>query len=306
MKPTNDTSAGDVEHAVDVVNISRRFGRNLALRDVSLQVPRGSVFGLLGTNGAGKTTLIRHIMGLLRPQTGHVRVLKRDPVDRPETHLQDIGYMTEEDSLPGWMVVRDMLEFCESLYKNWDRAYADQLMRQFDLPADKRLSNLSKGQRARVGLLAAIAHRPQLLILDEPSSGLDPIARGDILQAVIRTISQDGRTVLFSSHLLEEIERVCDQVAVMNEGRLLETIATSQLQQRYVELTCMPNETWTAPPDHQGVVHWDRAGEEWSAILDTSQLEFDSLDQLPAMLPVEWGVHEVRTASMLKWFRDRK
>ena len=212
--------------AVDVQQLSRTFRGNKALDRINLQVPIGSVFGLVGLNGAGKTTLIRHLMGLLKAKSGLVRVLGQDPVADPERYLKQVGYLTEEDSLPQWMRIGDLIDFTRSVYPSWDDAYAKQLADSFGLSRRSSLKSLSKGQRARVGLLLAIAHRPDLLILDEPSSGLDPIARGDILEAIIRTVNEEGRTVLFSSHLLDEVDRVCDTVALMHEGRIKSILKT--------------------------------------------------------------------------------
>jgi ABC-2 type transport system ATP-binding protein len=205
-------STGDNGHEPDAVvevrNVSRRFGAKLALDDVSVSLPAGTVLGLVGENGAGKTTLIKHILGLLKAQAGTVRVFGLDPVAQPVRVLSQIGYLSEEPDLPGWMRVRDLLRYVAAFYPSWDHAYAEQLRQEFALDPMAKVKHLSKGQKARAGLVAALAYRPQLLVLDEPSSGLDPIVRRDILGAIIRTIADEGRTVLFSSHLLAEVERV--------------------------------------------------------------------------------------------------
>jgi ABC-2 type transport system ATP-binding protein len=159
------------------------------LNDVSLSVPRGVVFGLVGENGAGKSTLIKHLLGLWRAETGTVRLFGLDPASDPVAVLGRIGYLSEEPDLPGWMRVGELLRYTQAFYPRWDPAYAGQLRDQFGLSADARIKTLSKGQRARLGLLAAEAHRPDFLILDEPSSGLDPIVRRDILEAIIRTVT---------------------------------------------------------------------------------------------------------------------
>src|SRR5437764_7281510 len=188
---------------VEIRGLTRRFGPKVALDQVSLMVPAGSVVGLVGENGAGKTTLIKHILGLLRAEAGSVRVFGHDPVAEPVAVLGEIGYLSEQPDLPGWMRVEELLRYTQAFYPNWDSAYAEKLRQQFALEPSQRVRTLSKGQRAKAGLLAAQAHRPDLLLLDEPSSGLDPIVRRDILEAVIRTVAEEGRTVIFSSHLLE-------------------------------------------------------------------------------------------------------
>ena len=208
------------ESVIHISQLTRRFGGKTALDSVSLSLPRGAVYGLVGANGAGKTTLIKHILGLLRAETGSVRVFDLDPVADPVAVLSRIGYLSEENDLPGWMRVDELIRYSRAFYPDWDDAYAKELRRSFALDPAAKIRTLSKGQKARAGLLVALAHRPELLLLDEPSSGLDPIVRRDILGAVIRTIADEGRTVLFSSHLLEEVEEVADHVTMISEGRI--------------------------------------------------------------------------------------
>jgi ABC-2 type transport system ATP-binding protein len=209
------------EPVIHVANLTRRFGAKTALSSVSLSLPRGAVYGLVGANGAGKTTLIKHILGLLRAESGSVRVFGLDPVADPVGVLSRIGYLSEENDLPGWMRVDELIRYSRAFYPAWDDAYAEELRKTFALDLASKVKSLSKGQKARVGLLLALAYRPELLVLDEPSSGLDPIVRRDILGAVIRTIADEGRTVLFSSHLLEEVEQVADHVTMIHQGKVV-------------------------------------------------------------------------------------
>ena len=209
------------ETVITVSELTRRFGATTALASVSLSLPRGAVYGLVGANGAGKTTLIKHILGLLKAQRGSVRVFGLDPVADPVGVLSRIGYLSEERDLPGWMRVDELIRYSRAFYPAWDDAYAEELRQTFALDATANVGNLSKGQKAQLGLLLALAYRPELLVLDEPSSGLDPVVRRDIVEAIVRTIAHEGRTVLFSSHLLDEVERVADHVTMMNEGKIV-------------------------------------------------------------------------------------
>ena len=209
-----------MQDVIVIRDLSRHFGANAALSSVSLTIPCGGVHGLVGENGAGKTTLIRHILGLLRAEAGSVRVFGIDPIADPVGVLSRIGYLSEQNDLPGWMRVDELLRYTRAFYPAWDDAYAEQLRDAFDLDPAARVRTLSKGQKARAGLIVALAYRPELLVLDEPSSGLDPIVRRDILEAIIRTIAEDGRTVLFSSHLLDEVERVADRVTMISRGQV--------------------------------------------------------------------------------------
>src|SRR3989442_448422 len=174
MTLPSPSSAGAV---IAVAGLTRRFGSKAALDDVSLYVPRGCVFGLVGENGAGKTTLIKHLLGLLRAESGTVRVFGRDPIVDTVEVLGRIGYLSETRDLPGWMRVDELLRYTEGFYPRWDGRYAEQLRDEFDLNASARVRTLSQGQQAKLGLLLALAHHPELLLLDEPSSGLDPLVR---------------------------------------------------------------------------------------------------------------------------------
>jgi ABC-2 type transport system ATP-binding protein len=260
---------------VEIRGLTRRFGPKMALDQVSLTIPAGSVVGLVGENGAGKTTLIKHVLGLLRAETGSVRVFGRDPVADPVGVLARIGYLSEEADLPEWMRVYELMRYARSFYPTWDDDYAEQLRREFGLDLKARIRQLSKGQRARAGLMVALAYRPDLLLLDEPSSGLDPIVRRDILGAIIRTIADEGRTVLFSSHLLGEVERVSDQVAMIQAGQILFCDPLETIKASHCRVTLRFDAPRSVPPVMVGALAWNGAGREWSTVWNGSdgQLE---------------------------------
>jgi ABC-2 type transport system ATP-binding protein len=227
----------------------------------------------VGENGAGKTTLIKHILGLLRAQSGSVRVFGLNPVEDTVGVLGRIGYLSEQPDLPGWMRVDEFIRYNQAFYPKWDSSYAEELRLRFNLDPKARLKNLSKGQQAKAGLLAAQAHRPDLLLLDEPSSGLDPLVRRDILEVVMRTVAEEGRTVFFSSHLLEEIERVSDRIAMLHQGKLVLCGELNEIRKRHRAIKFrFPNIQPTAPviPGALGVTG---KGNEWSAVYNqTSEL----------------------------------
>lgn len=260
---------------INVSELTRRFGARTALASVSLSVNRGAVHGLVGANGAGKTTLIKHILGLLRVQSGSVRVLGLDPVADPVAVLSRIGYLSEENDLPGWMRVDELIRYSRAFFSAWDDAYAEELRQTFALDPTTKISNLSRGQKARVGLLIALAYRPELLVLDEPSSGLDPIVRRDILGAIIRTIASEGRTVLFSSHLLGEAEQVADHVTMISQGRIALSAPLSALKESHCSVTVRFAESRSQPPAIMGVLCWEGGGREWTAVVhrDSGELE---------------------------------
>jgi ABC-2 type transport system ATP-binding protein len=254
------------DSVIHISDLTRRFGGRTALASVSLSMRRGAVYGLVGANGAGKTTLIKHVLGLLRAESGSVRVFGLDPVADPVAVLSRIGYLSEENDLPGWMRVDELIRYSRAFYPGWDDAYAEELLQAFALDPTAKIKNISKGQKARAGLLIALAYRPELLVLDEPSSGLDPIVRRDILGAVIRTIADEGRTVLFSSHLLEEVEQVADHVTMIHQGAIALSAPLDEIKDSHRTLTVRFSESQLAPPALSGVLCWDGGGQDWTAV----------------------------------------
>ena len=266
ISPTNSV--------IELHRVTRRFGDKTALDEVSLSIPRVGVFGLIGGNGAGKTTLIKHVLGLLRPQSGTVRVFGFDPIVNPIGTLGRIGYLSEDRDLPNWMRVRELLRYNQAFFPTWDEPYAEELREAFDLDPKAKVKTLSRGQRARAGLLIALAHRPDLLVLDEPSSGLDPVVRRDILGAIIRTIADEGRTVLFSSHLLDEVERVADHVAIIHQGRILLSAPMDEVKETHRRVTLRFAQPIDRPPALVGGLSSAGAGAEWTYVCngDSAQL----------------------------------
>jgi ABC-2 type transport system ATP-binding protein len=276
-----------LDDVVLVSHLSRRFGSKQALDDVSVEVPRGCVFGLVGENGAGKSTLIKHLLGLWRAESGTVRVFGLDPVAEPAAVLARIGYLSEQPDLPEWMRVGELLRYTQAFYPRWDEAYASRLMAQFGLDVDARVKTLSKGQRARLGLIVAEAHRPDLLILDEPSSGLDPIVRRDILEAIIRTVTDEGRTVLFSSHLLDEVERVSDHVAMLHRGALRLCASIEDIRARHRRIVLRFDAPQATAPTVPSAIHVGGAGREWTILCDVGRTHGPSMAQHLGAIVVE-------------------
>jgi ABC-2 type transport system ATP-binding protein len=262
----NFPNSSSSDAVISVTDLSCRFGTKTVLDGVSLYVPRGSVFGLVGENGAGKTTLIKHLLGLLAPRAGTVRIFGGDPVSDPVGVLAQIGYLSEHRDLPAWMRIDELLRFTSAFYAGWDSRFAEQLRCEFQLDGSARIRNLSQGQQAKVGLLIALAYRPALLILDEPSTGLDPVVRKDILEAIIQTIAEEGRTVLFSSHLLDEVERVSDQLAMLHEGRIVLHGPLDEVKRSHRRLVLSFESPLTVPPVFPGALSVTGSGREWRVL----------------------------------------
>jgi len=208
-------------NAIETRGLRYRPGKGFELSDLNLHVPAGSVYGFLGPNGSGKTTTIRLALGLLRPGAGHITVLGESMPENAPRVLARIGYVPEQPHLDPTLTVRELLRFQAAFYSTWDWPRAEQLLRQFQLDEDRLFGRLSKGQKAKLMILLALAQRGELLVLDEPTDGLDPVVRRDILAALLEYVSQGGATVFISSHLVHELERICDWVAVLDDGRLV-------------------------------------------------------------------------------------
>jgi len=207
--------------AIELVEVRKRFGRTVVLDGLSLQVRRGEVFGFLGRNGAGKSTAIRVLMGIVPADAGQVRLfgqpLSRDVV----AARRRIGYVAQEQNLYPWMTPRVLGRFVRGFYPRWDETRWRRLNEAFDLPMKRRLGTFSGGMKAKLALALALATRPELLILDEPTAGMDPVARREFLDLVREQTARDGTTTFFSTHLIDEIEAIADRIAIVENGRAL-------------------------------------------------------------------------------------
>ncbi len=210
-----------MSNAIETHGLRYRAGKTFEIRDLALNVPTGAVYGFLGPNGSGKTTTIRLLLGMLRRTGGTIRVLDGS-VPRDIVHiLTRVGYVPERPHLYPSLSVAEALRFHGAFFSGWDGRWADELRGGFGLDQDAKLSRLSKGEMGKLLVLVALAQRPDLLILDEPTDGLDPVVRRDVLAAVLAYVSTARATVFISSHLVHELERICDWVGVMDHGALV-------------------------------------------------------------------------------------
>lgn len=207
--------------AIEIRGVAKSFGKRLVLRDVSLTVETGKTYAFLGRNGEGKTTTIRMLLGLLEPGEGSIRVLGLDPQVDPIKLRDQVGYLAEDQVMYGWMRVEELVRFVAPFYTTWDHDLARRYLEEFELPLRTKVKQLSKGQNVRLGLVLALAHRPELVILDDPALGLDPIMRKQFNRDLITHLQGEGRTVFYSSHLLDEVEPVADRVAILDGGQIV-------------------------------------------------------------------------------------
>jgi ABC-type multidrug transport system ATPase subunit len=208
-------------NAIEAQHLTRIFGSLRAVDSANLDVAQGTVFGLLGPNGAGKSTLLKLLVGHLWPTSGTGSVLGQPLAKRDASLWLRMGYVAQARYLPGWMTAAECLRFARAFRPHWDNAKVAHLISRLELPLNAKVRDLSRGHYVRLQIVLAMAHNPDLILFDEPTSGLDPVARRELLGLLIEEIGQRTCTVLFSSHLVEDIERMADTVAIMDAGKIL-------------------------------------------------------------------------------------
>jgi ABC-2 type transport system ATP-binding protein len=213
-------------------DLKKRFRGAVALDGLNLEVPEGSVYALIGANGAGKTTAIKILMNILQPTSGHTETLGRQKLSPRE--LQQIGYVSENQEMPEWMTVGYFMAYLKPFYPTWDDTRADELLRQFELPRDRKLKHLSRGMKMKAALASSLAYRPKLIVLDEPFSGLDPLVRDEFIEGLLEGASE--ATIFISSHDLSEIESFASHVGYLESGRLKFSEEMSALSARFREV----------------------------------------------------------------------
>jgi len=222
---------------IETNGLGKSYGKTNAVRDLDLTVGPDRITAFLGLNGAGKSTTIRMLLGMVKPSGGSGAVLGKsigDPAAGLDVRRQ-VAYVSEDKRLYAYMTVEQMIRFTSSFYLDWRADVVKTLLKQYDLPPGQKIRSLSKGMRTKVALLLAFARRPELLILDEPSEGLDPVGIEDLLQALVAQCAE-GTTVFFSSHQIAEVERVADQVCILHHGRLVLDASVDDIRQSYRQI----------------------------------------------------------------------
>lgn len=268
--------------AIHTDNLSKHYGRTAALSEVTLAVPEGAIYALVGANGAGKTTLIKLLMNIFRPTAGHARVLGIDSGVLTGAAFNRIGYVSENQELPEWMTVAAMLEFLRPFYPEWDRSLEQQLVAQFDLPLTRRLKHLSRGMRMKAAFAAALAYRPSLIVLDEPFSGLDPLVRDELIEGLLDRAAET--TIFLSSHDLVEIESFASHIGYLEHGRVLFSEEMSALADRFREVTITLNSALSPPASAPR--SWLQLESVDSVIRFVhSEFQADTMHELAALFP---------------------
>jgi ABC-2 type transport system ATP-binding protein len=235
-------------NAIEVRGLNHRAG-NFEIRDMNLTVPGGSIYGFLGPNGAGKSTTIRLLLAMARPTSGSITLLGQPvPCDIARI-LARVGYVPERPHLYPGMTGAEIIRTHSAFYPTWDAAWCDQLQKQFEIPLDRRTVRMSKGEVGKLMILLALSQRPELLILDEPTDGLDPMVRRDVLAAVLEYVAETKATVFVSSHLVHELERMCDWVGVLDHGRVVAEMPIDEFKRgvKRLRLASAPSDVANAP-----------------------------------------------------------
>ncbi|MBN1456598.1 MAG: ABC transporter ATP-binding protein [Sedimentisphaerales bacterium] len=245
--------------------VTKRFGRTIALDNIDLSINEGSIVGLVGANGCGKSTLIRHAIGLYLPDSGTCRTLGIDAEHLTGDEMVQIGYVHQDGELLDWMTVKQHINYVSAYYDNWNKEMQNNFVKQFDLDLKARVGKLSPGKRQQLAILLAICHEPKLLLLDEPAAALDPIARSRFFDLLLDIIQTQDRTIIISSHILSDIEKVIDHVLIMDEGRIINDSPFDELLESFcrVKLTGLEGNV----PIFDNVVDQQRRGKEGILIL---------------------------------------
>jgi ABC-2 type transport system ATP-binding protein len=241
-------TTGSAPVMLRIAGLHRSFGRVAAVEHVDLTVREGEIYGFLGVNGAGKTTTLRMLMGIIAPDRGTIELLGETARRTTLKQKRRIGYVSQEQTFYPWMTCRALGKFVGGLYPTWDKAEFDRLLRVLEVPPERKASQLSGGMRAKLALALALASRPALLILDEPTAGLDPVARREFLDIITAQARNHGRTTLFSSHLIDEVERAADRIGIIHRGRMRYEGAIGDLQQQVRAVFPSGQAAWIVPP----------------------------------------------------------
>ena len=243
--------------------VSKRFGKVQALDRIDLNISRGKIIGLLGANGAGKSTLLRHIIGLYLADKGECITFGAETERLTPKELGRIGYVHQEGELLDWMTVRQLIRYVSAYYKTWNHELEEQYIDDFDISIKDRVGSLSPGQRQKLAILLAIGFEPELLILDEPASTLDPIARSQFLDLLLQIIQGENRTIIISSHILSDVEKVMDHTLIMRAGRILRDCSFDDLREEFLKVT-LTSLNGDLPPEllFENVIHCEKSASQ--------------------------------------------
>ena len=289
--------------AVELADLTKTFthGGHHAVRGLCLKIPKGSTFGFIGPNGAGKTTTIKMMMGLLRITAGEAMVAGVDVKANPDLVKQRVGYVPEQQFIYGWMRVGEVIGFCRSFHPTWNDGLCAELLDLFELEPNKKVKQLSRGMGAKLSLLLAMSHEPELLVLDEPTGGLDPIVREEFLNGVLQgTLRKPEQTVLFSSHTLGDVQRLADTIGIIHDGDLLLHSPVDRILSRTKRIRAVLEDGRLPTRAPEGTIWQDVRRREW--LVTVADFSADTVERLRTANPV--GTVEVIDLSLEDIFKD--
>jgi ABC-2 type transport system ATP-binding protein len=267
------------KYAITTQGLKKKYGWSKeAVKGIDLQVPKGSVYVFLGRNGAGKTTTIKMLMGLLGRTSGNAEVLGFDPEKDPVSVRSKVGYVSENQKMYDWMTIGELIWFNKSFYQTWDEKLVNSLLSRFKLTKDLKLKNLSRGMYAQIALILALAQGPDLLILDDPISGLDPVVRREFMESIIEILHEKERTVFFSTHIVNEVEKLADRVGIMHDGNLLVSMPTEELKNNVKKIRMLFDDKIPEDLVVPGLLKKESSGHEASVIVKDFKKEL--LDEI--------------------------
>jgi ABC-2 type transport system ATP-binding protein len=281
-------------------NLTKHYRRLVAVDNVNLEIPKGCVFGLIGPNGAGKTTLIKMLMGLTKITSGRAIVLDLNASDQPDRIHRLAGYVPETPTIYRWMRVGEVIQFCRTFRDTWNNDLCKELLDAFELDPAKKVKHLSKGMLAKLSLLLAMAYEPEVLILDEPTSGLDAVIREEFVDSLLKAICQRECTVLFSSHAIEDVERIADRVGLIFNGQMQLDAPVKDLLSTTRRVRAVLKDGYTPKAIPEGTIWQQIDGREW--LLTVTNFTSDTISRLQAENSVE-NV-QVEETSLTQFFKD--
>jgi ABC-2 type transport system ATP-binding protein len=274
--------------AIVTHGLTKYYGRQAVVDSLNLRIPCGSVYGLLGRNGVGKSTTIKMLLGLVRPDRGRAVLLGEDSAALTPPTRARIAYLAEGHPLYRWMTIGEMVRFIKAFYRQWNQRLVEQILDHFELSPRKKIRHLSRGQRAQVALALAVAPDPELLILDDPTIGLDTVVRRDFLESMIQIIQRQGRTILLSSHILSDVERVADRIGILVDGVLRVDCPTETFKETVKKVVLEFNGPPPEFPAYAGLVSWRQAGTRLEMV--TTRLDDEQRQRIEQLRPRSWEV----------------
>jgi ABC-2 type transport system ATP-binding protein len=279
------------EFVIQIEGLAKSFGQRHVLDRVDLAIPRGTVVGLLGTNGSGKSTLIKCLLGLLRLSAGSSRVFGDDSWSLSAATKARLGYVPQDVRLYPWMTAPQVIAYTAAFYPRWDHALTDDLVRRWHVPANQRIGPFSPGELQKLGLILALGHRPELLVLDEPVASLDPSARRDFLKSLLEVTQDMQHTVLFSTHITSDLERVASHVALLRDRRIALFEELDSVKDRIKRLRIRAAHDLPDTFSVAGALHMEVAGA--TALVSTTQASTAMLDELRARWDADVSVEDL-------------